>query len=124
MKAYSLDLRRRVVAAVDAESGTWEQIAGRFGVSVGFIAKLLKQRRTDGSITPRPHSGGQTPAIDARDAGRLAGLVEKRNDLTLHELADALGTGVSHMAVHRALVRLGITRKKRRPGPPSSSDRT
>lgn len=124
MEAYSLDLRKRVVAAVEGKHGTWVQIAGRFGVSVAFIGKLMKQWRRDGSVAPRPHAGGGGPAIDARDASRLATLVEKHNDLTLHELRDRLGLPVSHMAVHRALVRLGVTRKKRRVGPPNKNART
>lgn len=124
MEAYSLDLRRRVVAAVEGEHGTWQQIADRFGVNRAFVAKLMKRRRQDGSITPRPHGGGHARVIDARDAGRLATLVGRHNDLTLHELRDRLGLSVSHMAVHRALVRLGVTRKKRRQRPPSRSVRT
>jgi len=124
MDAYSLDLRKRVVAAVEAGDGTWKQTAKRFGVSVAFLGKLMKRRREDGTIGPKPHGGGHGPRIDSRDAGRLADLVEARNDLTLAQLRDALGLHVSHMTVHRALVRLGITRKKSRRGPPSRSGRT
>ena len=65
MKAYSTDLRQRVVAAYDAREGTQEQVAARFAVSVSWVRKLLRQRRDTGSIEPRPHGGGHAPAFDA-----------------------------------------------------------
>ena len=66
MKAYSTDLRERVVAACDAGDATREQIADRFSVSVAWIRKLIRQRRETGSIEPRPHGGGRAPAFDGR----------------------------------------------------------
>jgi hypothetical protein len=42
MKAYSIDLCERVVAACDARDGTREQIAARFFVSVAWIRKLIR----------------------------------------------------------------------------------
>jgi len=57
MKAYSIDLRERVVAACDAGDSTREQIAARFSVSVSWIRDLLKRRRQTGSIEPRPRGG-------------------------------------------------------------------
>ena len=59
MQAYSNDLRQRVVAAYDAHEGTQEQVAARFAVSTSWVRKLLRQRRTTGSIEPRPHGGGR-----------------------------------------------------------------
>ena len=54
---YSLDLRERVVAAVDAGEGTQPQIATRFAVSLGWVEKLLRQRRRTGHIAPLGHRG-------------------------------------------------------------------
>ena len=64
MKAYSTDLRERVVAACDTRAGTREQIAARFAVSASWVRKLLRQRRDTGSIDPKPHGGGRAPAFD------------------------------------------------------------
>ena len=64
MKAYSTDLRQRVVAAYDAREGTQEQVAARFSVSLSCVRKLLRQRRATGSIDPKPHGGGHAPAFD------------------------------------------------------------
>ena len=52
MRAYSNDLRQRVVAACDAGDATREQVAARFAVSVAWIRKLLAQRRDTGAIAP------------------------------------------------------------------------
>ena len=119
MKAYSMDLRERVVAACDARDGTRRQIAARFSVSVSWIRKLLRQRRDTGSIGPKPHGGGRAPAFDAEAAVRLREAIRDDDDATLEELGRASGVECSVPAVYRALARLGITRKKSRGGRPS-----
>jgi transposase len=119
MKAYSMDLRERVVAACDAGDGTREQIAARFSVSVSWVRDLLKRRRETGSIAPKPRGGGRAPAFDGAAAERLREAVKADGDATLVELAEAAGVACSPSVVHRALRRLGITRKKSRGGRPS-----
>src|SRR4051812_21503017 len=119
MRPYSMDLRERVVAACDARDGTRQQIAARFSVSVSWIRDLLKRRRESGSIAPRPRGGGRALAFDGEAAGRLCDVVRADDDATLAELAAAAGVACGPSAVHRALVRLGITRKKSPGGRPS-----
>src|SRR3954462_13697033 len=116
MKAYSMDLRERVVAACDAHDGTRDQIAERFSVSVSWVRDLLKRRRDTGSIAPRPRGGGRPPAFDEAAGARLREAVRADPDATLEELAEAAGVACCPSAVHRALERLGITRKKSRGG--------
>jgi transposase len=124
MKAYSTDLRERVVAACDAADATREQIATRFAVSVAWIRKLIRQRRETGSIAPKPRGGGRAPAFDGEAARRLREAVRADDDATLQELARAAGVACCASAVHRALTRLGITRKKSRGGRPSRTARS
>jgi transposase len=124
MKAYSTDLRERVVAACDAGNATREQIAIRFSVSVAWIRKLIRQRRETGSIAPRPRGGGRAPAFDDEATRRLRDAVRADDDSTLEELARAAGVSCCPSAVHRALARLGITRKKSRGGRPSRTATT
>ena len=119
MKAYSTDLRERVVAAYDAREGTQEQVAARFAVSVSWVRKLLRQRRATGSVAPRPHGGGHAPAFDATAGAKLRQAVRDDSDATLEELGRVAGVACSASAVYRALVRLEITRKKSRGGRPS-----
>jgi transposase len=124
MNAYSIDLRERVVAACDARDGTRAQIAKRFSVSASWVRKLLQRRRETGSIAPGPHGGGRAPAFDAEATGRLREAVRADDDATLEELARAAGVRCCASAVHRALARLGITRKKSRGGRPSRTARS
>src|SRR3954471_14664374 len=119
MKPYSMDLRERVVAACDARDGTREQIPARFSVSVSWVRDLLKRRRETGSIAPKPRGGGRGPAFDAAAAARLRVAVRADTGATLEELAAAAGVACCPSAVHRALKRLGVTRKKSRGGRPS-----
>jgi transposase len=124
MKAYSIDLRRRVVATYDAREGTQEQIAARFAVSTSWVRKILRQRRATGSIEPRPHGGGYAPAFDTAAAARLRQAVRDDSDATLEELGRLAGVACSPSAVYRALDRLGITRKKSPGGRPSRTARS
>jgi transposase len=119
MKAYSIDLRQRVVSAYDAREGTQEQVAARFAVSVSWVRKILRQRRATGSIEPRPHGGGHATAFDTEAEAKLRQAVRDDSDATLEELGHAAGVVCSASAVYRALDRLGITRKKSRGGRPS-----
>jgi transposase len=124
MKAYSTDLRERVVAACDARDGTRAQIAARFSVSESWIRKPLRQRRDTGSIAPRPHGGGRSRAFDAAAAARLRDAVRADNDAALERLGRAAGVACSVPAVYRALARLGVTRKKSRAGRPCRAARS
>lgn len=119
MKAYSIDLRERVVAAYDAREGTQEQVAARFAVSLSRVRKPLRQRRATGSIAPRPHGGGHAPAFDADAAVKLRQAVRDDSDATLEESGRLAGVACSPSAVFRTLDRLGIPRKESRGGPPS-----
>ena len=124
MKAYSMDLRERVVAACDEGGATREQVAARFSVSVRWVRDLLTRRRQTGSIAPGPRGGGRASAFDDAAAARLRAAVRADDDATLEELGRAAGVVCSAAAVYRALRRLGITRKKSRGGRPSGTART
>jgi transposase len=119
-----MDLRERVVAACDEGGATREQIAARFAVSVAWIRDLLKRRRQTGSIAPKPRRGGRAPAFDEAAAARLREAVRADADATLAELAEAAGVACAPSAVHRALARLGLTRKKSHGGRPSGTGRS
>lgn len=124
MRTLSMDLRERVVAASDRGEGTPRAIAARFSVSLAWVYRLLQRRRQTGSIAPRPHGGGQRPAFDADADQRLRQAVADRPDATLVELRQATGVTCGLAAVHRAVERLGLPRKKRRNGPPSRTARS
>lgn len=107
-----MDLRKRVIRAYDDGVGTQDEVAELFGVSVAWLKKLLRQRRQDGSIAPRPHGGGWTPKFNGEKLERLKGLVQQDPGATLAELLERSQVPASIMAVQRALKRLGCRRKK------------
>jgi transposase len=113
MAAYSLDLRERVVAAVEHREGSLREIARRFRVSLSFVTRLLKRRRQTGALGPQPHGGGRRPALDEAALRRLRDLLREEPDLTLAEMRRRLGLSCSVVAIWRALRRLRITRKKK-----------
>jgi transposase len=114
-----MDLRERIVAAVDGKTGTQAEIAKRFEVSVSFVKKLLRLRRKNGSFAPRPHGGGQKPKFEGPRLEELKKSVEQCPDATLKELLKRSKVQASIMAVQRALEKLGCRRKKSRYAPPS-----
>jgi transposase len=113
MRPYSLDLRRRVIAALDAGEGSQPEIAARFRVSVSFITRLLERRRRTGALDPAPHGGGHPPALDRAGQRRLRRLLREQPDATLVELAARVGVPCGRMAIFRTLRTLKITRKKK-----------
>ena len=63
MRAYSLDLRQKIVAAVERGDFTVEEVAAASGVGQTFVKKMLRQHRETGDVRPRPHGGGHTPRL-------------------------------------------------------------
>ena len=59
-KPYSVDLRARVVAAVEREGLSRRQAAVRFGVSYGSAIDWVKRHRETGNLTPG-RMGGHKP---------------------------------------------------------------
>ena len=115
MKAYSQDLRQRILDTVQGGDGTLGQIARRFLVSVSFITRLLQLHRSTGSLEPRPHGGGNPALLGPEDLEQLRELVQKQPDATLEELRQRLGVSCSLMTISRALCKLRLPRKKKIP---------
>jgi putative transposase len=120
-RPYSNDLRRKIVETV--ESGTsCRQTAGQFKVSVSFVIKLLQRVRATGDVSPAQFGGYTVSPLVAHEAD-LKRWVAERSEITIAELQTLLaerGTRTSPAALARFLGKLGLTRKKRRHGPPSS----
>jgi transposase len=116
MKAYSEDLRERVVRAVTVGTPR-KEVAATFAVSVPTIERWLRLQRETGGLAPRPVAGPvavKTEALVAALPERLAA----HADATLAEQCswwrEASGVEVSTATMSRALARLGCTRKKSR----------
>ena len=109
MKAYTLDLRERVVGFVRS-GGAKTEAAARFRVSRKTVYRYLAADDA-GSLAPKASWGGWRkldPASVRREVGR-------RRDATLGELAEALGVHLTTVRYH--LRKMKITLKKTRAVP-------
>ena len=113
MRAYSIDLRVRVLADCDAGMGT-AAVADKYSVSPAWVRRL-KQRRAAGlGVEPlRGRPGPKTALAAGPGADRLAELARAEPDLSACEYRDHLGLGCHPTTVWRALRRLGLTFKKK-----------
>ncbi len=116
MKAYSLDLRQKIIDLYEKEEISQRQLAKRFNVALSFIVKLLKQYRTTGNILPKPFNGGVKLKLNPENLVLLAELIEHNNDATLDELCQMLkersGVSISRATMGRMTQKLKLTVKK------------
>jgi len=125
-KGYSLDLRRRVFGAWQRGEGSQSEIAARFAVSVSFVRDLSRRFRESGDVAAKPYGGGRTPSVDAAACQRIKALVAARNDATIEEHRQSLaevGHHLGHSTLGHWLLKLGLTRKKRRSATTSETPR-
>jgi transposase len=119
MKAYSTDLRQRVLEDCDAGMET-RQVAVKYRVSESWIRRLKQRRRETGETTPRSSRNGRSAKWLAY-AERIKELIVQKPDATLRELSAALNHALSGQTLSRALRTLGLVLKKsparRRTGP-------
>jgi transposase len=66
MKAYSLDLRQKIIDTYNSEKISQRQLAKQFRVALSFVEKLLKRYRETGEIGAKAHGGGRTPKLSKR----------------------------------------------------------
>lgn len=125
MNAYPIELRRRVLDAVDNNFGTQQKIATTFSVSAIWIRKLLQRRKQTGSIEPLPRTQGRKPAFSTAAIEQLNDFVEKNPDATLEEIREHFSDSVncSIVAIHNTLKRLGWRYKKNRYEPVSKKEK-
>ena len=114
-RAYSLDLRERVVASV-ASGQPCRSVAELFDVSVASVVKWSQPRRSTGSPASKPMGGKRPYLLESQRDWLLPRLAEKP-DLTLHALLAELGERgvvVSCDTLWRFLRREGASFKKNR----------
>jgi len=121
MKPYSLDLRERVVSAIEKGEGSYRKVAQRFCVSKNCVERWVTQKRTQGHVVPRQQGGSVSSVMEHQD--QLLAIFEQQTDATLAEycelLFDKTGLGVSQSTMCRTFQRLDLPRKKNAPRQPS-----
>ncbi len=109
MKPYSIDLRSRVLAAVDRRVSR-KEVAKTFSVSMPSIKRWLKLRRETGGLEPRKGAPGPPARKGAALAAWLPEQLRANPDFTLEEHREAFeeerGMEVSTATMSRAIRRL------------------
>jgi len=125
MKAYSIDLRKRVLAAYDSGKYSLNHIAKQFQVTTRWIQKLRQQRKQEGSIAPRPPNKGRKPVFQGKNLENLEQFISAHPDATLEETKQHF-LGVvecSIVTIHNTLRRLELRYKKKRYVPANKTER-
>jgi transposase len=116
MKAYSLDLRVRVVAAYENGAETIREVCEQFQVSPSFLKKMLARHRASVDLAPRGHGGGKKKTLSDPARQWLLKTVLATPDITLSELQTRLFEKKRRRAsvptLSRELRALNLRRKK------------
>lgn len=123
MRAYSVDLRERIVRAVRERHQGVEAVAAQFEVCARTVKRYL-QRAEAGRLPPSPIPG-RPREIGAAQEDALRAQWRGAQDAMLAEHCDAWaaarGARVHPTTMARSLARLGWSRKKRSSTPPSGT---
>ena len=113
MRAYSEDLRKKIVTAI--ERGMSKAEAARtFSVSLSSVKRYARRVRQGGSLTPKK-SPGRPRIVDQKARVLLEKEVEERPSATIGQrrsfLEHITGTTLSDSTVRRLMKRLGFSQK-------------
>jgi len=115
MKAYSVDLRSKIVAAHLEQKLSIRKTAEIFAVSKSLVQKLVKQQQIEGNLQPKLRGKPRYSHLNNAST-ELREIVAAHPDSTLVELcelfAQKTGNWVGKTAMCSALQKLGLNRKK------------
>ena len=126
MKAYSIDLRERVISSVESGECNIPAAARRYKVSEPSIERWLARKRRTGTCAPLPHAGGPARKLAGAEAV-IRAAVKAQPDATLQELCEWVEKETKIKSdpsmMYRELVRLKLPRKKSRSTPANGTRR-
>ena len=116
MRAYSLDLRKKIVQSVRSKGVSISETARRFGVNRSTVGRYLKRLDEEGSLAPKKALGAH-PKLDESAMRLLEEDIKARPWATHRQrkefLYAACGVEVSETTICRAIKqRLSHSRKK------------
>ncbi len=124
MEAYSEDLRKKIVDAVERRGMGQSEAARTFDVSLSSVKRYVRTFRQGRSLLPGK-APGRRPKVDERARKLLEEDLKERPFATLQQRCDYLravaGLQVSRSVVCRAIKRMDSTRKKGRRVPQSET---
>src|SRR3712207_6092548 len=114
MRAYSEDLRKKIVAAVEQRGMSKTEAARLFDVSLSSVKRYSRTAREGGSLEPRKSPGRPRKAHEKATV-LLEKDVEERPSATISQrrrfLEHIMGTTLSDSTVRRLMKRMGFTQK-------------
>jgi putative transposase len=122
-KPYSMDLRERVIAAVDEEGMSRRAAAARFGVGISTVIAWVRRLRETGSVAPGQMGGHKPRSIRDEHRVFLLARIGGEKDFTLRGLVAELserGLKVDYRTVwdfvHEAQLSFKKNRRRQRTG--------
>jgi len=115
-RAYSMDLRERVVGAVLSGS-TVREAASQFGVAVSTVVKWTQLKRATGNVSPKKVGGHRQPILREQAHIFIVQRIAEKPDLTVRALQAELkdqGLKISHDTVWKCLKAEDLSCKKNR----------
>ena len=126
-RAYSQDLRDRVIDAALKDQLSARASAARFGIGVATAIVWVRRARETGGRAAKPRGQPKGSKLDAHRE-TILGWIDAKDDLTIAEIREKLevecGMSAGVATVWTFLDRCGLTFKKRLRTPPSKTART
>jgi transposase len=114
MSGYSVDLRRRIVSAVEGGMSK-AQAARTFSVSLSSVKRYAEKAKRGESLVPKKRPGA-APKLHEKARTLLEDDLRERPFVSLQERCEYIealtGLSVSRSTMCRAIARIGPTRKK------------
>jgi transposase len=116
MKAYSLDLREKIIETYEAGSITQRELAKRFRVSLYFVIMLLRRWRGENTLLPKKRGATMKPLLTPEIMQFLDEQIKQECDLSLSQLVELVRekyrVSVSTKTMSRMLRRENLRYKK------------
>lgn len=123
MKAYSLDLREKIIETYEAGGITQRELAKRFRVSLYFVIMLLRRWRRENTLLPKKRGAIMKPLLTPEIMQFLSEQIERECDLSLSQLVELVrekySVSVSTKTMSRMLRRENLRYKKNASTPAS-----
>ena len=127
MEAFTTRERRKIISLYQSGLDT-EDIAKHFAASESGVRRVWQQYREEGRDAPAYANCGRQPTLTKEQMEQVRQIVQEQPDRFVREVAEEIqnrmGIAACRQTVGRWLCQLGLTRKKSRPTPRSSSVRT
>ncbi len=116
MKAYSLDLREKIIETYQAGAITQRQLAQRYRASLYFVIMLLRRWRQEKTLFPKKRGATMKARLTPEIMRFLAEQIKHECDLSLLQLVELVkekySVSVSTKTMSRMLIRENLRYKK------------